>query len=89
MSQDRQPAVDLEVLQARITARNLSVQTALWMFLEGRRGEAFCSSCLRVALGSDRRIERELMLTEGRGAVRRHGPCALCGKDRLLCGLAA
>jgi hypothetical protein len=59
----------------------------LWRFLESRRGEMFCSRCLAVALSATKRIDRAIFWAEGRGARRLHGPCASCGRDRLLCGL--
>jgi hypothetical protein len=62
---------------------------ALWRFLTNRRGELFCTQCLATAiLAIKKRIHRVVIIAEGRGALRRHGPCASCRKERLLCGLA-
>jgi hypothetical protein len=60
---------------------------AIWRFLESRRGEMFCTQCIANALLATKRIDRAVLGAEGRGAKRRHGPCAGCGKERLLCGL--
>jgi hypothetical protein len=62
---------------------------SLWRFLAEHRGEMFCTQCLAKALLTTRRIDRVVLAAEGRGALRRHGVCGACGKDRLLCGLAA
>jgi hypothetical protein len=66
-----------------------SINEALWQFLASRRGEMFCTLCLGVALGTGARLDRALLVAEGRGAGRRHGACSMCGKHRLLCGLAS
>ena len=55
----------------------------LWTFLEGHRGEMFCTACLQTT----KRIDRTVMEAEGRGAQRRHDRCAACGKVRLVCGI--
>jgi hypothetical protein len=60
---------------------------ALWEYLERHHGEMFCTGCLAHALGMTKRIDRSVIVAEGRGARRYHGPCATCGKPRLLCGL--
>lgn len=59
----------------------------LWRFLEEHRGRMFCTACLVAALGATRRIDRLVLAAEGRGALRRHEHCSVCGKDRLVCGL--
>jgi hypothetical protein len=64
-------------------------QEAVWCFLNGHRGQMFCADCLGAQLGVTSRPDRVLFGAEGRGARRRHGPCAMCGKGRLLCGFAA
>ena len=61
---------------------------AVWQFLNGQRGQMFCAQCIGNAVLAGKRIDYAIMRAEGRGAIRRHGPCATCGKDRLLCGLA-
>ena len=61
---------------------------AVWRFLDGQRGQMFCSQCIGKAALADKRIDSALMSAEGRGAIRRYGTCVTCGKDRLLCGLA-
>lgn len=76
------------LLRAKLAAGGLSVTEALWRFLESRRGQAFCAHCLSGALNTGRRIDRAIMGAEGRGASRRYGPCVMCGKDRLVCGLS-
>jgi hypothetical protein len=60
---------------------------AVWQFLESRRGEMFCTQCIAGALFATKRIDRVILGAEGRGARRQYGPCAACGKERLLCGL--
>jgi hypothetical protein len=62
---------------------------AIWRFLESRRGEMFCTRCIANALLATRRIDRAILGAEGRGARRVHGPCAGCGRGRLLCGLVS
>ena len=62
---------------------------AIWRFLETRRGEMFCTQCIATALSASKRIDRAILGAEGRGALRRYGTCVKCGKERLLCGLAA
>jgi hypothetical protein len=69
-------------------ARPPELAEALWQFLTEHRGEMFCTLCLTAALGVTRRIDRVLVVVEGRGARRQHRKCARCGQDRLLCGLA-
>lgn len=69
----------------RITRPALDAE--LWNILAARRGQMLCTACLAKALGALGRIDRALMAAEGRGALRRHGRCVECGKDRLLCGL--
>jgi hypothetical protein len=69
--------------------RPASLAAALWKFLEGRRGQMFCTQCLVRALGATRRLDRAVIAAEGRGAHRRHRPCSVCGRDRLVCGLAS
>ena len=86
--EDRSPDT-VTVLRDKLAARTLVLGEALWLFLESRRGDAFCSACLAAVLEAPRRIDRALMEAEGRGARRRYGPCATCGKDRLLAGLRA
>lgn len=71
----------------RIPRQALDAET-LWGFLEVRRGEMFCTACVASAIGATQRVDRVVIAAEGRGALRRHGRCAACGKDRLLCGLA-
>jgi hypothetical protein len=66
-----------------------SIGEALWQFLASRRGEMFFTLCLGVALRTGARLDRALLVAEGRGAGRRHGTCSMCGKHRLLCGLAS
>lgn len=61
---------------------------AIWEFLESHRGKMFCTHCIATALSATRRIDRAVLGAEGRGALRRYGVCAECGKERLLCGLA-
>jgi hypothetical protein len=75
------------VLRVKLAAGTMALDDAIWLYLESRRGEAFCSVCLANALGISRRFDRALMAVEGRGAWRRFGPCPTCGKDRLLTGL--
>jgi hypothetical protein len=75
------------VLRAKLAAQTISVEEAVWVYLESRRGESFCSVCLAGALDTTRRIDRALMGVEGRGAWRHYAPCSMCGKDRLLTGL--
>ena len=66
----------------------LAIQSeAIWRFLESRRGEMFCTQCISGALRATKRIDRALLSAEARGARRRYGPCAACGRERLLCGL--
>jgi hypothetical protein len=60
---------------------------ALWEFLTSRRGQMFCTQCIATALFATKRIDRAVLGAEGRGARRRYGTCASCGKERLLCGL--
>jgi hypothetical protein len=60
---------------------------AVWLFLEAHRGQMFCTQCIATALFATKRIDRAVLGAEGRGALRRHGQCWTCGKDRLLCGL--
>jgi hypothetical protein len=49
----------------------------------------FCTRCIVVALAFVNQIDRDLLKAEGRGARRSYGrPCSVCGKARLLCGLA-
>jgi hypothetical protein len=60
---------------------------ALWDFLEQHRGEMFCTHCLAAAIRATGRIDRSVMVAEGRGARRQHGQCGMCGKTRLLCGI--
>ena len=60
---------------------------ALWGFLEEHPGQMFCTPCVALALGTTKRIDRLLMTAEGRGALRRHARCTVCGKDRLVIGL--
>jgi hypothetical protein len=48
-----------------------------------------CTQGIASALLASKRIDRAIFGVEGRGALRRHGRCSVCGKDRLLCGLAA
>ena len=60
---------------------------AVWQILQNRRGEMLCLMCISAAIGETRRIDRAVMVAEGRGALRRYGQCAGCGRDRLLCGL--
>lgn len=62
---------------------------SLWQFLEQHRGRMFCTACLAGALGATGRIDKLLLAAEGRGALRRHEPCAGCGRARLVCGLSA
>lgn len=61
---------------------------AVWQFLDGQRGQMFCAQCIGKAVLAVKRIDHAIMRAEGRGAIRRYGPCVTCGKDRLLCGLA-
>lgn len=65
------------------------IAEALWQFLESHRQEMFCAACLAMALKATSRLDRALFVAEGRGARRRHGKCSICGKQRLLCGLAS
>jgi hypothetical protein len=65
----------------------LSIEATLWEFLEQHRGEMFCSHCLAKTLGVTGRLDRAVMVAEGRGARRQHRQCVTCGKDRLVCGL--
>jgi hypothetical protein len=58
----------------------------LWRFLEAHPGEMFCTQCLTRELGGIARLDRAVMVAEGRGATRRQGACHSCGKRRLLCG---
>jgi hypothetical protein len=66
----------------------LNLGRAVWRFLEKHRGRMFCAQCLGRALGVPRRLDRAVIAAEGRGARRHYGPCAICGKDRLVCGLS-
>ena len=59
----------------------------IWRFLEGHRGQMFCTQCLSNAVMAVKRIDRAILRVEGRGARRQYGRCASCGKERLLCGL--
>ena len=59
----------------------------LWRFLEAHPGEMFCTQCLTRELGGTARFDRAVIAAEGRGATRRQGACASCGKRRLVCGL--
>jgi hypothetical protein len=61
---------------------------AIWEFLDSHWGEMFCTQCLARALGATGRIDRAVIGAEGRGALRRYGTCSVCGRDRLVCGLA-
>ena len=67
----------------------LSQNGALWTFLETHRGQMFCTQCIATALHATKRIDRAMLGAEGRGARRRYGTCASCGKERLLCGLTS
>jgi hypothetical protein len=62
---------------------------ALWQFLTSHRGKMFCTQCIADALSATKRIDRAVIGAEGRGARRKYGVCASCGKERLLCGLPA
>jgi hypothetical protein len=59
----------------------------IWAFLEAHRGKMHCTQCIANALASTRRIDRAILAAEGRGARRQYGSCAVCGRERLLCGL--
>jgi hypothetical protein len=61
---------------------------AVWQFLNGQRGRMFCALCIGKAVLAVKRIDNAIMRAEGRGAIRQHGPCVTCGKNRLLCGVA-
>ena len=74
-------------IRAQLEAGTLSLPAAVWQLLEVRRGETFCASCLQGLLLTRRRIDRFLIMAEGRGAIRRHLPCSVCGTDRLVIGL--
>ena len=65
----------------------VSQSEALWEFLTSHRGQMFCTQCIATALFATKRIDRAVLGAEGRGARRRYGTCASCGKERLLCGL--
>jgi hypothetical protein len=65
----------------------LTQSEALWEFLTSRRGQMFCTQCIATALLATKRVDRAVLGAEGRGARRRYGTCASCGKERLLCGL--
>lgn len=67
----------------------LTQNEALWQFLESHRGQMFCTQCIATALFATKRIDRAVLGAEGRGARRRYGTCASCGKERLLCGLTS
>jgi hypothetical protein len=69
--------------------RPTSHAAALWQFFESHRGDLFCTRCLSIALETTGRFDRAIISAEGRGAIRRYGPCSRCGMERLLCGLAA
>jgi hypothetical protein len=60
----------------------------LWHFLERPRGEMFCAACLHMAIKATGRLDLALIAAEGRGARRVYGDCPMCGRPRLLCGLA-
>lgn len=64
-----------------------ALDAMIWRTLEARPGELLCTACLAKAIGATQRIDHALMAAEGRGAVRRFGPCAGCAKQRLLCGV--
>jgi len=67
----------------------LTRNEAIWRFLDAHRGAMFCTQCIAIALCASKRIDRAILGAEGRGALRRYGTCVQCGKERLLCGLAA
>jgi hypothetical protein len=69
--------------------RDVDKAEALWRFLEQHRGSMFCTRCLSTALGTRGRLDRVVMRVEGRGARRVYGVCAMCGRPRLVCGVAA
>jgi hypothetical protein len=70
------------------TKRRPFLADAILALLENQRGQMFCASCLASVLGLTQRIDRALMSVEGRGARRRHERCSMCGRNRLVCGLA-
>jgi hypothetical protein len=85
VADERAPANAAAPPTALPTAPTLN--EALWRFLTDRRGKMFCTQCIANALFATKRIDRAMLGAEGRGARRRYGTCASCGKERLLCGL--
>jgi hypothetical protein len=66
------------------SARRLpTIRQNVLAFLAAHPGEAYCSGCVEAAIGATA-VDVAMREVEGHGVRRRQGPCAGCGKLRLV-----
>lgn len=81
------PASDAPRPRSDETTRRRVTQHAILRFLREHAGQAFCADCISTRVLGGKSIDVAMRHLEGNGVDRRHGPCAGCGKRRLLARL--